>query len=319
MGGAPSIDRRIYPFEGRRFDRGGGIHLHYLDEGPRDGAPIVMVHGNPSWSIYWRALVLALRERRRCIVPDHVGMGLSDKPGDRDYEYTLASRVDDLERLLDHLGIDGDVTLAVHDWGGGIGFGWATRFPERVKRLVILNTAAFHLPRAKTFPAALAFTRTPLGGLLVRGGNAFARGAARTCVTRRPMSPELRRAYLAPYADWSSRIATLRFVQDIPLRPGDRAYDAISQTAARLDAFRETPAVIAWGMRDFVFDRHFLEEWERRLPHAEVHRLEDAGHYVLEDVPEVIVSVVRRFLLAHPIARDSIIAADAAGAPARAE
>lgn len=301
---APRIDRRIYPFEGRRWDRGGGIRMHYLDEGPESAPPVVMVHGNPSWSIYWRELVLALRDRYRCIVPDHVGMGLSDKPGDDAYDYTLASRIDDLERLLDHLGIDGDVTLAVHDWGGGIGFGWATRFPERVKRLVVLNTAAFHLPRAKAFPAALRLTRTPLGALLVRGGNAFARGAALTCVTRRPMSRALREAYLAPYADWESRIATLRFVEDIPLHPGDRAYDAITEMAAGLDAFRATPTVIAWGMRDFVFDRHFLEEWERRLPQAEVHRFEDAGHYVLEDVPEVIVSIVRRFLASHPIARE---------------
>lgn len=304
MSAGPRIDRRVYPFEGRRFDRGGGIRMHYLDEGPEDATPIVMVHGNPSWSIYFRELVLALRDRHRCIVPDHVGMGLSDKPGDRDYEYTLASRIDDLERLLEHAGVRGEVTLVVHDWGGAIGLGWAARHPERVARLVVLNTAAFHLPRAKAFPAALALTRTPLGALLVRGGNAFARGAAYTCVTRRPMSRALRRAYLAPYDGWDTRIATLRFVEDIPLRPGDRAYAVIDEIAAGLERFRETPTLIAWGMKDFVFDRHFLEEWERRMPHAEVHRFESAGHYVLEDVPEVIVSLARRFLEDHPLARE---------------
>ncbi|AKF07268.1 Haloalkane dehalogenase-like protein [Sandaracinus amylolyticus] len=299
-----SIDRRVYPFEGRRFDRGGGIRMHYLDEGPRDAPPIVMVHGNPSWSIYFRALVLALRETHRCIVPDHVGMGLSDKPNDVDYEYTLASRIDDLGKLLDHLGVNREITLVVHDWGGGIGFGWATRHADRVARLVVLNTAAFHLPQSKTFPAALRLTRTPLGALMVRGGNAFARGAAYTCVTRKPMSPELRRAYLAPYSDWSSRIATLRFVQDIPLQPSDRAYARIDEMAAGLAQFRQTPTLIAWGMRDFVFDHHFLAEWEKRMPHAEVHRFEDAGHYVLEDVPEVIVLLVKRFLADHPLARE---------------
>lgn len=296
-----SIDRRIYPFEGRRFDRGAGIRMHYLDEGPEDAPPVVVVHGNPSWSIYFRELVLALRGTHRCIVPDHVGMGLSDKPSDAEYDYTLGARIDDLEKLLAHLGIERDVTLVVHDWGGGIGFGWATRHPERVARLVVMNTAAFHLPQGKAFPAALALTRTPLGALLVRGANAFARGAARTCVTRRPMSPELRRAYLAPYDDWDARIATLRFVQDIPLRPSDRAYSVISEMAAGLAAFSRTPTLLAWGMRDFVFDHHFLEEWERRMPHAEVHRFADAGHYVLEDVPEAIVSLVRRFLTDHPL------------------
>jgi haloalkane dehalogenase len=298
---AIAIPRALYPFEGRRFDRGGGIHMHWLDEGPTEGPPVVMVHGNPTWSIYYRELVLALRDRVRCIVPDHVGMGLSDKPSDRDYAYTLESRIDDLERLLDHAGVARDVTLVVHDWGGAIGFGWATRHPERVARLVIFNSAAFHLPAGKRLPAPLVLTRTPLGALLVRGSNVFARIAARVCVTRRPMPPELRRAYVAPYDRPESRIATLRFVQDIPLRPGDRAWDAVSAIAERLDRFRATPALVCWGLGDFVFDRDFLAEWKRRLPQAEVHSWQDAGHYVLEDAKEDVLARVRDFLDAHPI------------------
>lgn len=294
------IPRTLYPFEGRRFDRGGGIRMHWLDEGPADGPPVVMVHGNPSWSIYYRSLVVALRDRHRCIVPDHVGMGLSDKPSDREYDYTLESRIDDLDRLLEHAGVAGGVTLIVHDWGGAIGMGWAVRHPERIARLVILNTGAFHLPGGKSFPAPLALTRTPLGALLVRGANAFARTATHVCVTKHRMPRELRRAYVAPYDDWDARIATLRFVQDIPLRPGDRAYDRISEIAAGLAQLRTTPALVCWGMKDFVFDRHFLEEWEHRLPQAEVHRFPDAGHYVLEDEGDAIVGLVRRFVDAHP-------------------
>ena len=297
-----AFDPALYPFEGKRFDRGGGIHMHWLDEGPRDAPPVVMVHGNPSWSFYYRGLVQGLRDRFRCIVPDHVGMGLSDKPSDRDYDYTLEHRIDDLERLLDHAGVTSDVTLVVHDWGGGIGFGWATRHPERVRRLVILNTAAFHLPASKSFPAALRLTRTPLGALLVRGANAFARGAVHTCVTRAAMPAAVRRAYLAPYDSWDARIATLRFVQDIPLAPSDAAYAVVSRTDAGLAAFRQTPALVCWGMKDYVFDHHFLEAWEQRMPHAEVHRFEDAGHYVLEDAGEEILSLVNGFLAAHPLA-----------------
>ena len=89
-----------YPFTGHYLDLD-GLRYHYLDEGA--GEPVVMVHGNPSWSFYYRNLVLALRERYRCIVPDHIGCGFSDKPGDDRYDYTLARRVDDLERLIDHL------------------------------------------------------------------------------------------------------------------------------------------------------------------------------------------------------------------------
>src|SRR6476646_9842472 len=153
-----------YPFTPQRFEVRPGISMSYLDEGPRDGEVVVMLHGNPSWSFYWRHLVLGLRDRYRCIVPDHVGMGLSDKPGDaRDaaprYDYTLQSRVDDLTALLESLGITGPVTLAVHDWGGMIGFGWALSHMPQVERLVILNTAAFPLPSAKPMPWRLSFGR----------------------------------------------------------------------------------------------------------------------------------------------------------------
>ena len=148
-----------YPFTPRRLEVRPGIGLSYLDEGPRDGEAVVMLHGNPSWSYYWRHLVLALRDKYRCIVPDHVGMGLSDKPDDAAYRYTLQSRVDDLDALLDKLGVTGPVTLAVHDWGGMIGMGWAMRHAERVKRWVVLNTAMFPLPDAKPMPWQLSLGR----------------------------------------------------------------------------------------------------------------------------------------------------------------
>lgn len=294
-----AISRELYPFDGHYFDRGGGVRMHYLDEGR--GAPVVMVHGNPTWSFYYRRLVLALRDRYRCIVPDHVGMGLSDKPSDDRYVYTLAQRVDDFEALLDHLGVDRDVTLVVHDWGGMIAMAWAARHPDRVARLVILNTAAFPLPADKPFPWPLGLTRTPVGALLVRGFNAFSAVAARVCVTREPLSPEVRRAYTAPYSNWNDRIATLRFVQDIPLRPGDRGWPILEATAEKLPTLAHLPALICWGARDFVFDDTFLREWEKYLPNAEVLRFADAGHYVLEDAADEIIARVERFLDEHPL------------------
>lgn len=295
-----SIPRALYPFDGRFFDRGGGIRMHYLDEGAGD--PVVMLHGNPTWSFYYRRLVLALRRSHRCIVPDHVGMGMSDKPGDDRYAYTLAQRVDDLTALLEHLEVRRNVTLVLHDWGGMIGMAWAARHPERVARLVILNTAAFPLPDDKPFPWPLWLTRTPLGALLVRRFNAFSEIAARVCVTRAPMPLEVRRAYTAPYDSWDSRIATLRFVQDIPLRTGDRGWRVLEETAGKLRAFADRPALICWGEKDFVFDRAFLREWEKYLPNAEVVRFPDAGHYVLEDAAGDVIPLVERFLRNHPIA-----------------
>jgi len=205
-----------YPSTPRRIGIRPGIALSYLDEGPRDGEVVVMLHGNPSWSFYWRHLVGGLSDRYRCIVPDHVGMGLSDKPDDAReasprYDYTLQSRVDDLAALLDTLGISGPVTLAVHDWGGMIGFGWALSHMPQVRRLVILNTAAFPLPAAKPMPWQLSLGRdSHIGGLAIRAFNLFARGAA-WFGTRRSLPREVRRAYTAPYAGWRNAISTLRF------------------------------------------------------------------------------------------------------------
>jgi haloalkane dehalogenase len=284
-----------YPFSPHHFEVAPGLRMHYVDEGPRDAEPVVFVHGNPTWSFYFRRLIQALRATHRCIAPDHIGMGLSDKPGDDQYDYTLARRVDDLTQLLESLGIRENVTLIVHDWGGMIGCTWATRFAQRVKRLVIFNTAAFPLPAGKRMPWQLRLCRSPLGPLLVRGLNGFCRDAVKHCVARRPLPRQVAAAYLAPYDSWANRRAVLRFVQDIPLRPGERAWEVVKRTSEGLSALNGKPMLIAWGMRDFVFDHHFLGEWVRRFPAAQVKRLEDAGHYVLEDAAEEVVPLVRAF------------------------
>jgi haloalkane dehalogenase len=287
------IPRELYPFDDHWLDLE-GARYHYLDEG--EGEVVVAVHGNPTWSFYYRDLVRELRTDYRLVVPDHIGCGLSDKPDDEAYDYTLSRRVEDFSKLMDDLELT-DINLVVHDWGGMIGLAWAARQPERIKRLVVLNTAAFHLPKSTSFPWQLWMVRdTPLGPLMVRGLNAFARGASHLACTRNRLSKEVRDAYCAPYDSWADRIATLRFVQDIPLRPGEPGYDIVSDTAARLDVFRDRPVLICWGDKDFVFDRHFLAEWQRILPQAEVHRFADCGHYILEDASEEIIPLIRTFL-----------------------
>ncbi|MBP8741185.1 MAG: alpha/beta fold hydrolase [Pseudoxanthomonas sp.] len=297
-----------YPANPRRFEVRPGIAMSYLDEGPRDGEVVVMLHGNPSWSYYWRMLVAGLSDRYRCIVPDHVGMGLSDKPDDDKgatprYDYTLQSRVDDLEALLRHAGVDDatPVTLAVHDWGGMIGFGWALKHAAQVKRLVILNTAAFPMPADKAMPWQIALGRDySIGELVIRAFNAFSAGASRLGVERK-MPAAVRRAYVAPYNSWKNRISTIRFMQDIPLSPKDAAWPLLEAAGKALPSFADRPAFIGWGLKDFVFDQHFLARFRADLPQARVHAFEDAGHYVLEDRHEVLVPAIRAFLDANPI------------------
>jgi haloalkane dehalogenase len=286
------VDRTLYPFSGHFFDVGGAA-LHYLDEGR--GEPVVMLHGNPTWSFMYRNLIGALSDRHRCIAPDHIGCGLSDKPPAVNYDYSLARRVSDLTALLEYVGATSNVTVIVHDWGGMIGMAWATRFPERVKRLVVLNTAAFPMPAKARMPRSLWWGRnTAVGALLIRGPNAFCRLAARWCVTK-PLSPEVRRMYLAPYDSWAHRISVLRFVQTIPLSERDPGFEIVRETGERLHLLSEKPMLICWGMRDFVFDHHFLAEWQLRFPSAGVHRFPEAGHYLLEDAGEHVVERVREF------------------------
>jgi len=282
-----------YPFQRHYFERD-GLRLHYLDEG--QGAPIVMVHGNPTWSFYFRRWVTALKDRYRVIVPDHIGCGLSDKPGDDRYPYRLERRAADLEALLDSLGIDSDITLVAHDWGGMIAMHYAVSHPQRVRRIILLNTAAFHLPESKSMPISLRLARGPIGALLVRGMNLFSRGTLSLGLKRCRLSPEERAGYLQPYDSWRNRIAVHRFVQDIPLKESDPSYAAVSKVQAGLDKLRDIPVILFWGMKDFVFDHHFLAEWERRLPHARVVRIEDAGHLVLEDAFEEIRQTSEEFL-----------------------
>lgn len=289
----------LYPFKNNFLDLN-GLQYHYLDEG--NGDPVVMVHGNPSWSFYYRDLAKSLREHYRVIVPDHIGCGLSDKPGDDAYSYTLKQRVDDLESLLDQLEVRSRITLVVHDWGGMIGMAYASRHPERIERLVILNTAAFHLPAGKAFPLALKICRnTAFGAFLVQQLNMFALLAARVGCKRNPMPPEIRGAYCAPYDTPANRIATLRFVQDIPLKPEDPGYALISEIECGLERFANLPMMICWGLKDFVFDAHFLNEWQRRFPHAEVHAFADCGHYILEDAKDEVIPLIAQFLAAHPL------------------
>ncbi|RLV60055.1 alpha/beta fold hydrolase [Parashewanella curva] len=285
---------QLLPFKGHYFERN-GLKQHYLNQG--EGEPVVMVHGNPSWCYYYRNLVSELQKTHQCIVPDHIGCGLSDKPNDTDYDYTLSQRIDDLEALLDHLDVKEDITLVLHDWGGMIGMGYAARYPERIKRIVLLNTAAFHLPKSKMFPIPLWICRnTLLGTLLVRGFNAFSSIASYVGVKRKPMPKAVREAYVAPFNNWDNRISTLRFVQDIPLSPSDRNYDFVSEISASLSHFSHLPILVCWGHKDFVFDKHFLKQWKQHFPSAVYHEFHDCGHYILEDASDEAIGHISQFM-----------------------
>ncbi|MGD9017661.1 MAG: alpha/beta fold hydrolase, partial [Desulfobacterales bacterium] len=244
--------RRLYPFTSRYLTVN-GHRLHYLDEG--SGDPIVLLHGNPTWSFYYRELIKTLRSNFRVVVPDHIGCGLSEKPSLRRYEYRLEDRVRDLEATLEALRIDRNVTLVLHDWGGMIGLAYAIRHRHDIRRLVVTNTSGFHPPIGKAIPGRLRLIRNLqwFGIPAVLGLNLFARGAL-FMAPRKRLSPQVKAGLIAPYSRPAYRLATLRFVQDIPLHPGDPGFDQVQEVDRQLDRMSALPTLICWGRHDFVFD-----------------------------------------------------------------
>jgi haloalkane dehalogenase len=286
--------RSLYPFTSH-FLPWDGPRYHYLDEG--SGRPLLMLHGNPTWSFYWRNLVLGLRDRYRAVVPDHIGCGLSDKPAD--YPYCLTQHVANLVRLIEHLDLR-SLTLLAHDWGGPIGLGAALQVPERVARVILFNTGAYPPP---FLPLRIRVCRTPVvGPWAIRRWNLFARAALTMAVCRRErMTPAVRAGLLAPYDSWEHRVAIHRFVADIPLTPRHPTWQVLAEIEAGLPSLADRPIALIWGMRDWCFRPACLERFIRVFAQAEVHRLEDAGHYVIEDAYEQILPLVGRFLEQHPL------------------
>lgn len=286
----PPAVRALYPFAPRDFAALSG-RMSFVDHGPRDGRPVLLLHGNPSWSFLWRDLILRLAARgRRVIAPDHVGMGLSARP---DRSLRLADRIADVEALVAHLGL-AEFDLGVHDWGGAIGFGVAGRRPDRVGRILVTNTGAFHSER---IPARIALCRVPwLGRFLVQGLNGFAWPATWMAVER-PLGPAAKAGFLAPYGTVARRRAVADFVADIPMEPDHPTSPTLAAVESALPGLQGKPMLLCWGLRDFCFDRSFLAGFTTRFPGARQLLFPDAGHYVLEDAGEAAVAAAVDFFL----------------------
>lgn len=285
----PDWLRTLYPFTPHRFATEAG-EMSYLDEGPRTDEAVLMVHGNPTWSFFYRDLVRELSPAMRCIVPDHLGCGLSDKP--QDWTYTLPNHIRNLTALLNSLGLK-KVHLVVHDWGGPIGLGAMLQRSDMLGRVVILNTAAF---ADTVVPWRIRLCRVPvLGELIVRGGNGFAWPATWMAVTK-PLPKVVARGFIYPYGNWVDRIATHRFVQDIPTGRGTASDAALAEIERNLPVLQKRPVKILWGGADFCFNRHYYDRWRALLPQAEAVYDSTAGHYLLEDLGKAGAQQVSGFL-----------------------
>lgn len=277
-----------YPFVPKSLDID-GRRYSYVDEG--EGEPILMVHGNPTWSFAWRNFVKHFSPNYRCLAVDHMGMGLSDKP--QDHAYTIEQHISNLCRLIQELDLT-DINLVGHDWGGCIGMGAAGRLPERFSRFVMMNTAAF---RSSEIPLRISLCRIPLlGAIGVRGFNMFAGAAVSQAMAKKErMTAVIRQGYLFPYNNWANRVAVHRFVQEIPLKPSHPTYQTLVGVEERLSLFQDRPFLFPWGEQDWCFTTNFLDEWQRRFPHGSTLRIPDAGHYVFEDAPEILIPRMEEF------------------------
>ncbi len=294
-GALPGRDRwdELYPFASHYLDLGCSGY-HYLDESPTDAAEaptLLFVHGNPSWSFHWRRLISAHRGSYRCIAPDHLGCGLSDL---QPHPLSLADHIDHLSQLIESLDLQ-RITLVAQDWGGAIGLGSLLKLRDRFERVTLFNTGAFP---PWFIPWRIRVCRWPIvGRLALQGANAFSRAALRMTLAKTSrLDPRVEEAYLAPYHDWQHRGAVYQFVKDIPLSKRHPTWKTLEQIEAGLPSLAEMPIQLIWGMQDWCFTPACLDKFCSTWPQAEVHRLADVGHWVVEDAPEQAESLLTAWL-----------------------
>jgi haloalkane dehalogenase len=284
--------RALYPFDSHWLATEAG-RIHYLDSGGRgDPRPtLLFVHGNPTWSFHWRRMLQKFRDSYRVIAVDHLGCGLSDE---QPRPLRLADHIDNLTTLCEQLA-PRRVTLVAQDWGGAIGLGAMLRQRERLERIVLFNTGAF---RPWFIPWRIRVCRTPgLGKLAIQGLNLFSRAALRMTLSReRRLGADVAAGYLAPYDSWSRRRAVYQFVKDIPLSDRHPTWRTLGEIEDRLPELAGLPALLVWGMRDWCFTPECLDRFAAVWPRAEIHRLADVGHWVVEDAAEEAEGMVAEFL-----------------------
>lgn len=281
----PWLDRAEYPFAPRSFETPEG-RMSYLDEG--SGPVVLFVHGTPSWSFEWRHVIRALAGSARCIAPDHLGFGLSDKPRDpgvlRPVDH--ARRLRALVRALDLR----DVTLVVHDFGGPIGLPLAWDEPDRIARVVASQTWMWAHGSDRRIRWLSRLIASPLGKLLYRGLNASPRALVPSAFAdRRRLTPAVHRHYVAPFGSWSERAGP--WALGVALAGADPYYASLWERRADL---AQKPLTLLWAMRDPAFRPDYLARWRAAFPTADVVELPNSGHFPAEEAPDEVASVIRR-------------------------
>ncbi|MEO2045673.1 MAG: alpha/beta fold hydrolase [Pirellulales bacterium] len=284
------------PAHSHRGKSSTGYAYHYVDEMPSGESTaklqtLLFVHGNPTWSFHWRRLVGQFQHQFRCVAPDHLGCGYSEQ---QPHPLQLVDHIDNLVQLIEQLDLQ-QITLVAQDWGGAIGLGAAQRLNKRFERLVLFNTGAYP---PWFIPWRIRACRGPLlGRVAVQGLGLFSRAALRMTLGRTArLDPRVEQAYLAPYDSWQRRAAVYQFVRDIPTHESHPTWRTLAEIEAALPLLADQPKLLVWGMRDWCFTPACLDKFTSVWPQAEVSRLADAGHWVVEDAPDEVAQKVGDFL-----------------------
>ncbi len=292
---APSLSAR-FDAPAHRLPVAGG-QLAYRDIRPQpaaaSGRTILCVHGNPTWSYYFRGVAQRFGTRHRVVIVDHIGCGYSDKPPRGQFGYTLADHQANLVAVIEQLDLT-NTTLLAHDWGGAIGLGAVVATKPRFDAIMLLNTGAFPPPYV---PLRIAACRLPLlGTVAIRGANLFARAAVTMAMNRQTMDPRVAAGLLQPYDNWSHRVAIDAFVKDIPLSRRHPTYRTLESLEKQLPGLADLPSLLVWGMKDWCFRPECLRRFQASWPSARVVEIADAGHYVIEDAAEETLAAIDSFL-----------------------
>jgi pimeloyl-ACP methyl ester carboxylesterase len=287
--GSPAwLDRNEYPFAPRWFETANG-RMHYIEAGPADAPPLVFVHGTPTWSFEWRNLIKGLSDRYRCLAPDHLGFGLSDKP--TAWTFRPEDHAANLAAWIGHLGLK-NITLVVHDFGGPIGLSYALARPENVRALVLMNTWMWSLADDSHFTAAERLFGGAFGRFLYER-LAFSPRVILPNVygNKKRLTRAVHAQYLNALPDANARKGTYGMLKGLI---GSSAwYASLWEQRARL---QDKPALIVWGGADTAFRQKELNRWRETLPQAHVEVLPDVGHWPQEEAPERILPLLSRIL-----------------------
>jgi haloalkane dehalogenase len=282
------LDRNAFPFVPRSVRLPGGSSIRYVDEG--EGEPLLFVHGTPSWSFEWRHVIRALCDSYRCVAPDLLGFGLSDRP--RDFSYTPEAHAREIDAFVETIGLR-NFTLVVHDFGGPIALPLALERRGIVRRIVVLNSWMWSLRTDPTMARAARLLGGRFGRLLYERVNLSPRVIMPAgYADKRKLTRTIHEQYLAPFADRWSRGAVL-WTLARSLLASSAHYEKLWVGRGRL---KEVPVLLIWGMRDPAFTTASLARWREAAPHARVVEL-PVGHWPQEEAPEDVVKALREFLI----------------------